>query len=206
MKNPLAAAVLAGSLVAAPAAYANPEADPDADAYVLDPTHTFAFWEVNHLGLSNFTGRFNRTEGSIRFSPEERSGAVDITIHVDSVNSGVADLDEHLLGEDFFRAEEYPTIRFTGDEFHFDGERLVAVGGELTILGTTQPVQLQFTSFNCVEHPMTRTQACGGNAVAHIQRSHFGMDYGIPAVSDAVRITIEVEAFVEPPDAEEAAG
>lgn len=194
IRHRLATAMVAGSFcLAAPLA--------QADTYVIDPTHTFAFWEVNHLGLSNFKGRFDRTEGTIQFSPADRSGRADITIHADSVNSGVADLDEHLRNEDFFHVEKYPTLRFVGEGFHFDGERVVAVDGELTMLGTTQPVQLQFTSFNCLEHPMRRVQACGGNAVAHVQRSHFGMDAFIPAVSDAVRITIHVEALRDEADA-----
>lgn len=168
-----------------------------AERYVVDPTHTFARFEVNHLGLSNFTGRFDEVAGTIDFDPTQGTGSADITIQTASVNSGVAKLDEHLHKDDFFHVEKYPTIRFKSTKFHVNDGKVRAVDGELTLLGTTRPVTLQFSNFNCLEHPMRRVQACGGNAVAHIKRSAFGMDAYVPAVSDEVRLTIEVEALQE---------
>jgi len=188
---PLIAAGLGASLFAGAA---------QAERYVIDPSHTFARFEVKHLGLSRFTGRFDRTEGTVDFDPEAQTGSADITIHADSVSSGVAKLDEHLRNEDFFHVEKHPTLRFVGETFHFDGDQLVGVDGQLTLLGTTRPLTLKMVEFNCLEHPMKRVPACGGNAVATLKRSDFGMDAFIPAVSDEVRISIEVEAAQPAPE------
>jgi polyisoprenoid-binding protein YceI len=183
----LAAGMLAASL-AVPSAHA-------ADVYDIDPTHTFPTFEINHLGLSTFRGRFDRTEGSIELDLANRKGSADITVHVDSVSTGVAKLDEHLRADDFFNAAEHPTMRFRGTQFHFENDTLRRVEGELTLLGVTRPLTLTLTHFACKPHPMTQVQACGADLEGSIKRSDFGMDTYVPAVGDEVRLKIEVEAF-----------
>lgn len=42
-------------------------------------------------------------------------------------------------------------------------------------------------------HPFFKKYALGFSATTTIQRSAFGMNYGIPMVGDAVPVTIEVE-------------
>jgi polyisoprenoid-binding protein YceI len=168
---------------------------PASGTYQIDNSHTFAFFELSHLGLSNFKGRFDDIEGTVDFHPEKGEGRVEVVIDAASVNTGVADLDEHLRNEDFFHVEKYPEIRFVGDEFEISNGEVLAVSGDLTLLGVTRPVTLQFSEFNCIEHPMARVPACGGNAHTRIKRSDFGMDAYIPAVGDMVRLSIEVEAL-----------
>ena len=186
---------LAGiALLAAGSAIAE-DAKPKAGTYQIDNTHTFAFFELSHLGLSNFKGRFDDIEGTVDFHPDKGEGRVEVIIDAASVNSGVADLDKHLRNEDFFQVEKYPEIRFVGDAFEISKGKVLAVSGELTLLGVTRPVTLQFSNFNFIEHPMARVPACGGNAHTRIKRSDFGMDAYVPAVGDMVRLSIEVEAL-----------
>lgn len=186
---------LAGlALFAAGSALADDHA-PASGSYEIDNSHTFAFFELSHLGLSNFKGRFDDIEGTVDFHPDKGEGRVEVVIDAASVNSGVADLDEHLRNEDFFHVEKHPEIRFVGEDFEISDGKVLAVAGELTLLGVTRPVTLQFSQFNCIEHPMARVPACGGNAHTRIKRSDFGMDAYVPAVGDMVRLSIEVEAL-----------
>lgn len=186
LRHLLASAVAGALLVVAPGAFAT-------ERYQVDPTHTFPSFQVNHLGLSLFSGRFDRTEGHVEFDRKSGRGKVDITIHADSVSSGVAKLDEHLRAEDFFDVARHPTIRFQGDRLHFEGDRLTAVDGQLTLLGVTRPLRLDVTHFACREHPMLRVPACGANAEGRIKRSEFGMDAYMGAVSDEVRLMVSIE-------------
>ena len=194
-RKTLSAAVGAVALLAAGNASADDHAMPASGTYQIDNSHTFAFFELSHLGLSNFKGRFDDIEGTVDFHPEKGEGRVEVVIDAASVNSGVADLDEHLRNEDFFHVEKHPEIRFVGDDFQIRDGEVLAVSGQLTLLGVTRPVTLQFSSFNCIEHPMARVPACGGNAHTRIKRSNFGMDAYVPAVGDTVRLSIEVEAL-----------
>jgi len=188
---------LISSILCAAAVCAAPQAVAAPASYQIDPTHTFVHFEVMHLGLSHFKGRFDDVDGAITFDREAGTGSVDIAIAVASANTGVEKLDKHLQSEEFFHAEKHPEVRFVGDQFTVTDGEVLAVSGDLTILGVTRPVTLQFSHFNCLdEHPMARVPACGGNAVASVDRSDFGMDAYIPAVGDSVRLTIEVEALL----------
>lgn len=165
-----------------------------ADTYVIDPTHTFPTFEINHLGFSTFRGRFDKTEGIITLDLAKKTGSVEVTIDANSVSTGVAKLDAHLKNEDFFNTAKYPTITFKSTKFKFDGNELDEVEGLLTMHGVTKPVTLDVDAFVCKAHPMTQTPACGANLEAKIKRSEWGISTYSPNVGEEVKLKIEVEA------------
>jgi polyisoprenoid-binding protein YceI len=79
----------------------------------------------------------------------------------------------------------------------FDGDKPVAVDGNLTVKGVTKPVTLTVTSFQAMPHPMMKREAIGANAVTKIKRSDFNMGKGAPFVSDEVTLSMAVEAVKE---------
>ncbi|MBW8077253.1 MAG: polyisoprenoid-binding protein, partial [Gallionella sp.] len=82
-------------------------------------------------------------------------------------------------------------------DFKFDGDKLVAVNGDLTIKGITKPVTLNVVSFLCMPHPMLKKDACGATATTVIKRTEFNAGKYAPYVSDEVTLTIPVEAIKE---------
>lgn len=184
-------------LFAAPLALALPGAA-QATGYFVDPTHTTVGFEVLHFGTSTTRVRFDKKEGTIVFDRAGRSGRVEISIDTASVNSGVAPFDQHLRGKDFFNVAEHPTAKFVSDSFGFAGDKVTAVFGTLTLLGKTHPVTLKATNFNCYTNPIFKREVCGGDFETVIQRSQWGIRYGLPAVApDNVRLVIQVEAIRE---------
>jgi len=166
-----------------------------AQTYGIDPTHTFVTFEAKHFGTSTLRGRFDKKEGSVTLDRAAKSGKADITIDMTSVSTGVAPLDTHLKSKDFFKADANPTAKFVGDKFTFDGNKVTAVAGSLTMLGKTMPVTLNATNFNCYDHPMLKREVCGGDFETTIQRSQWGMDYGIKfGIPDNVRLLVQIEA------------
>jgi len=170
------------------AAFAAPE------TYVIDGTHTFPRFEYSHLGYSTQVSRFDKTNGKITLDRAAKTGSVDVTIDAKSVNTGYALFNEHIQGEDYFDTAKYPTITFKSHSVKFDGDKLVAVDGDLTIKGVTKPVTLSVTSFHCMPHPMLKKDACGANATTKIKRSEFNAGKNAPYVGDEVTLTIPVEA------------
>ncbi|OYU41558.1 MAG: polyisoprenoid-binding protein, partial [Burkholderiales bacterium PBB4] len=131
--------------------------------YVVDPTHTFVMYEMGHYGTSTNRGRFGTKDGSVALNVAARTGKVDITMDMSSINTGVDQLNRHVQSKDFFNVADFPTSRFFGDKLEFNGDKVTAVIGELTLMGKTHPVTLRALRFNCYQSPMLKRQICGGD-------------------------------------------
>ena len=183
-------------VAAAASLFALGAAQASSPPYTIEPTHTFVTFEVSHFGTSFNRGRWDRKEGTVQFDRAARTGRVELTIDMGSINSGVAQFDGHLKSKDFFNAAEFPTARFVGEKFVFNGDKVAAVEGTLTMLGKSNPVTLKANQFNCYTNPIFKREVCGGDFEATIQRSQWGITYGMPVVApDSVRLLIQVEAI-----------
>lgn len=167
------------------------------ETYVIDGKHTFPRFEYSHFGFTNQIHRFDRTSGKIVIDRAARTGTLDVTIDVTSVDTGNSLLNEHLQGEDFFDAKKFPNITFKSRTMKFEADRVAEVDGNLTIKGITKPVTLTVTSFKCMPHPLVKKDACGANAVTKVNRTDFNLGKYAPAVSDEVTLSIAVEAIKE---------
>ena len=163
--------------------------------YAIEPTHTFVTFEISHFGTSTNRGRFDKKEGTVQLDRKAKTGKVDLTIDMASINTGTPGFDKHLQGMDFFNVKDIPTARFTADKFTFDGDKVTEVAGSLTMMEKTNPVVLKATNFNCYQHPMIRREVCGGDFEATIDRSQWGVNYGlIYGFPKNVKLVIQVEA------------
>jgi polyisoprenoid-binding protein YceI len=118
---------------------------------------------------------------------------VNITIPVAAIDSGVPKLDEHLKSKDFFDVEAFPTASFVSTKVEVTGENTAIVHGNLTLHGVTKPVDLD-VKLNKLGENMMNKETAGFSATAMIKRSDFGIVMYLPALSDDVRLDIEVEA------------
>ncbi|MFZ6686398.1 YceI family protein [Undibacterium sp. SXout11W] len=167
----------------------------DTATYNIDPTHTYVTFEVTHFGTSTNRGRFDKKEGTVVLDMAAQSGKVDLAIDTRSINTGHAAFDQHLQTTDFFDSVKYPAARFTADKISFRGEKISEVKGELTLLGKTRPVLLKATNFNCYMNPIIKHEVCGGDFETTIQRTQWGMNWGLDyGVPDTVKLVIQVEA------------
>ncbi len=163
--------------------------------YELDPSHANARFYIDHFGTSTNHGGFYNLEGKLQFDPAAKQGSIDISIPVAQINTGNADFDGHMKHADILNADKYPTIRFVSNKWHFDGEKVASVEGGLTILDKTHPVTLTATKFNCYDNPMLQARVCGGDFEADIDRSLWGVNFGIEhGVTKDVKLKIQVEA------------
>ena len=167
----------------------------EAATYSIDPTHTFVTFEISHFGASVNRGRFDKKEGTVQFDRAGKSGKVEITFDASSVNSGTPAFDKHLQSADLFDVAQFPTIKFVSDKFNFDGDKVAEVTGNLSLLGKTNPVTLKANQFNCYQSPMLKREVCGGDFEAVLDRTAFGMNYGVAwGFPKNVRLVIQVEA------------
>lgn len=166
-----------------------------ASTYQIDSAHTNARFAIDHFGTSTNTGGFYGLEGTVEFDPSKKTGSVDVSIPVENLQTGLEAFDVHLKSADFFNAEKFPTMQFKSTKFHFKGNKVVKVDGQLTLLGKTNPVTLKATKFNCYDSPMLKTQVCGGDFETTIDRTKWGMDtYVKMGVTKNVKINLQIEA------------
>ena len=187
------AITILGAMLAAPALAA--------DVYVLDPVHSQPQWEANHVGFADQRGSFTKITGKVTLDRAAKKGSVDVTIDAASIRTYDGRLDAVARGERFFNTEKYPTITFKSDDVKFDGDRVVAVNGELTMVGVTKPVTLTVTKFSCGPNPFNKKPMCGADATTTIKRSEFGMTSGlnIGNPGDDIKLVFPVEAYLEQP-------
>jgi len=167
--------------------------------YAVEPTHTSVMFEILHNKTSTLRGRFDKTSGSVEFDRAGRQGRADITVDVTSLDTGLAAFTKNLREKNFLNVAAAPTAHFVGDKFVFDGDKVSAVEGELTLLGKSLPVSLKAQRFNCYISPLIRREICGGDFETTIRRGDFGMDYKLSEIANDVHLVIQIEAIKQTP-------
>lgn len=168
----------------------------------VDSVHSCALFRVRHMGAGFFWGRFNDVAGSITFdpaSPEKLS--LDISIDIEGVDSGHPDLDRHLKSPDFFDAKEFPAMTFTSKSAKLvpttkrsdDPVMAWEVTGDLKIRDTTKSITAKVMYWGAANKG--RGDRAGFETTFRIQRSEFGMNYGVEqgALGDWVNVTAAFE-------------
>jgi len=173
-------------------------------SYTADPGHTLVEWTVDHLGFTPYFGIFGNVTGTLTFDPKAPAAAkVDVTIPVAEVTTASAGLTKHLLKPaeagkpaDFFGATP-AAAKFVSTKVTVAGQD-AKIEGNLTLNGVTKPVMLDAKFYGAGKMPaqMGGKEGIGFTAKGVIKRSEFGIGYGIPMVSDEVKLKI-VAAFMK---------
>ena len=169
-----------------------------APAYTIDPVHSTIGFAVKHLQIATTRGKFNEYSGIVHYDPDNLDAfKAEVTIRVDSIDTGNEKRDQHLLSGDFFLAEEYPVITFESSRLDKRGEGHVIVG-ELTIRGVTKELTFPVDIAGPVPSPFgQKVMALSAETV--INRQDFGiswskqMDGGGFVVADEVKLIVELE-------------
>jgi polyisoprenoid-binding protein YceI len=146
--------------------------------YTVDPMHTFPSFEADHMGMSMWRGKFNKSAGTVVIDKAAGNGTVDITIDMNSIDFGLDVMNTQARTDELFDTTKYPQARYKGKLEGFRNGAPTRVAGELTLHGVTQPVVLTLKSFKCMAHPMLKRDWCGADASATINRADFGIDAG----------------------------
>ena len=147
--------------------------------YNLDPNHTFPSFSADHFGgLSVWRGKFDSSSGKVVYDKDAKSGSIDVTVDMSSINFGMPKLNEHAKSAEMFDVAKYPTASYSGKFTKFNGATPTEAQGTLTMHGVTKPVTLTIDSFKCVQNPLIHKEVCGADANATLNRADFGVNYG----------------------------
>jgi polyisoprenoid-binding protein YceI len=162
-----------------------------AGTWKADPIHSSLGFAVRHMGVTPFRGGF------ADFAAMLSDGRLAGTAKVESISSEDETLTGHLLSPDFFDAARHPELEFESTEIRREGDE-VTVRGDLTLKGTTRPVELRGTIAGPIEDPYGGSRI-GLTLGGTVDRTEFGIDWNadLPSggrmLSDDVELTAELE-------------
>ena len=163
-----------------------------AGSYSVESTHTQIQWTVNHFGFNDYFGIFGNPTGTMTLDPAKPNDAkLSIDIPVSDLATSSAKLNEHMKGKDFFDVANHPSAKFVSTKVTVTGTEAVIIGN-LTMLGITKPVTLNAKFTGAGTNTFNKKPTVGFQASTTIKRSDWGMAYGLPFVTDTVRLRISV--------------
>jgi polyisoprenoid-binding protein YceI len=166
--------------------------------YKIEPGHTYPSFEADHMGISMWRGKLNKSSGNVAIDKAASSGVVDIVIDLASIDFGLDVMNKWATGKEFFDIKKYPKATYKGKlDGYVDGAPTKVVG-DFTLHGVTKPLELKINSFKCIPHPMLKRDYCGADAQATFKRDEFGLDAGKDyGFNMDVLLRIQVEAVAE---------
>lgn len=167
--------------------------------WVIDPTHSEIGFKVKHMMFTNVSGKFSKFDAMIQIEGIDFENAkIEFTGAIDSVTTGNADRDTHLLSADFFDAAQFPEIKFNATSFTKINQDEYELVGDLTLHGVTKSVELATNYGGLMKDPWGNTKM-GLSLEGKINRKDWGLNWnsvletGGVLVSDEVRLNIELQ-------------
>jgi polyisoprenoid-binding protein YceI len=164
-----------------------------------DKAHTFAKFEVQHLGISIVDGQFMEFDGMMVTDKADFTDAkINFTIQTKSVNTNVEMRDQDLRSARFFDVEHYPQMTFKSTNFESQGNDKYILTGYLTIKDVTKLVKFDVTYQTTIKDPWGNTRT-GFRAELTINRFDYHISYdekfgnNVLHVAPDVRIVVDTE-------------
>ncbi|MEI6885297.1 MAG: YceI family protein [Bacteroidota bacterium] len=167
--------------------------------WAIDPYHTEIGFKVKHLVISTVTGKFEKFDGSVLTRGDDWNDAVvEFSAETGSINTGVGDRDNHLKSADFFDAANHPKLTFKSTSFTKTGTDEFLMKGDMTIRGTTHPLELKVEFGGVTTDPYGNIKA-GFEISGKLNRKEFGLHWnaiteaGGMVVADEIKLALNVE-------------
>lgn len=165
----------------------------------LDRSHSNIGFSVEHMLVSETTGKFRKFEGSLLADKADFTDAqVEFTADVNSIDTEDEKRDGHLKSDDFFNAEKFPQIKFKSKSFKkIDGTKYI-LNGDLTIRDVTKNVDWAVITSGIQKDPWGQTKA-GFKATVILDRFDYNLKWntlteaGGAVVGKDVTIKVNVE-------------
>ena len=185
------------AFVAGVLALAAPVALAQNTTWVSDPNHSEVDFAISHISVSKVHGRFGNVNATLQLNAADvTKSSVQVTIGVDTIDTGVQGRDNDLKGAGFFDVANFPTATFTSTGVTKNGNDF-SVTGNLTLHGVTKPVVLEVEGPTAPVTDQRGKVHYGFSATATINRMDFGIAPKVPAamVGEEIKLTIEVDAI-----------
>ena len=167
-----------------------------AGTWTVDKTHSTAGFEVGHMVVSTFRGRFHELDARLE------DGRLVGTVRPESVDVNEDNLAAHLRSPEFFDVEQHPEIRFESSQIDVADDGNVTLEGDFTIKGITKPVTAT-GRYVAVDADAYGNPRIGLTLDATVDRTEFGLNWNAPlpkggfALDNDVRLIVALELTPE---------
>lgn len=169
--------------------------------WLIDPAHSQVSFSARHMMVTTVRGSFKSLSGTIEFDPANPAAAqVEVTIEAASIDTGVADRDNHLRSPDFLDVASFPTITFKSTRVEPQGSDRARIYGDLTIRGVTREVVIEAELLGQGKDPFTGSTKAGFAGRTTINREDWGLTWNVALeaggvlVSKEIKIELDVQA------------
>jgi polyisoprenoid-binding protein YceI len=159
--------------------------------WTIDPTHSQLGFSIKHLGISTIRGIFQESDGTVTVNGDQAD--ISVSAKMASITTGNSMRDGHVQGEDFFDTANHPEMTFRSSAINVASGDKGTITGDLTIRGVTKPVTLDVTFQGTGSSPMDNSFRAGFQASGTINRTEFGVSYGVPLVSEEVQLLLDLQ-------------
>jgi polyisoprenoid-binding protein YceI len=167
--------------------------------WLVDPAHSEVQFKVKHLMITTVTGHFRKFDlrGETEDDDFTKASSVVFTADIDSVDTNSTQRDGHIKSPDFFAAEQFPQLKFTGKKLEKKGDGYILTG-DLTIRDITKSITLDVEFGGIVTDPYGQTKA-GFTVQGKIKRKEYNLmwdavtEAGQVVASNDVRIHCEIQ-------------
>jgi len=165
----------------------------------FDKAHSSIEFGIDHMVITEVTGKFTEFTGSVKTEKEDFSDAkIEFYIEAKSINTNNIDRDDHLRSADFFDVDKFQQIAFVSTSFTNTSAKNYSLAGNLTMHGITKPVTFEVTYGGMIVDPYGNTKA-GFKLTGKLNRTDYGLtsskalETGGLVVGEEVTLTARVE-------------
>ena len=168
------------------------------EVWAYDPLHTKIQFTARHLVISEVAGHFNKFDIKLMAGKDFTDSEVEVTVDVNSIDTGIVDRNNHLKSPDFFEAEKYPLITFKSTKIEKVDDEEFKLYGDFTIKNITKPIELKVIYGGTITDPWGKTRA-GFKVLGSINRFDYDLKWnalietGGAVVGKTINLVCDVE-------------
>ena len=167
--------------------------------WAIDLAHSEVGFKVKHMMITNVSGKFVKFDASIETEEDTfENSHIEFTGQVDSLTTGNADRDVHLLSPDFFDAAAYPKIKFVSTSIKKIDWNTFELYGDLSMHGVSKFIKLDVEYSGKMLDPWGN-EKLGMTVMAKLNRKDWGLNWntaleaGGVLVGDEIRLDIGLQ-------------
>ena len=162
--------------------------------FSVDTRNSKVNFEIRHLMISSVIGNFSRFKGEMSCfdSDEKKADEISFSIDVASIDTHMEQRNKHLLSNDFFAVEDYPTIDFKSSSIKNEADGLEIIG-ILKIKNREKEIKTIARLCSDIEDKIPKFKIS-----TSIRRSDFELEFKISSkanlvISDIITIEMKIQ-------------